>query len=422
MLTVAQILFFAFLVIAVAQICGCALFVRHLLQARPAAIDDSRLPKAAVALPLMGTDPELLDNIKRLLVQEYPNYELHVVLHSQDDPAATIVARALAETGARNVRVEIFDPAFDPLCLNCSNSKTVQGVSMLDDSFEVFAMVSGSVAAHPTWLRELVAPMALDPTIGATFGNRWYMPSRGDWGSLVRCLWNLSAVPIMYFQNMPWGATMAIRVDAIRRGGLEKSWREVIAVDAAAPGALARQGLSVKFVPNLMMINRDECSLSFCLNFIQRQLTWTRLYHDRWISVIGHAAFTVGLLLLTAALLLYSVSAARFDVVVWTVMGFLIGQAALYVCVLGLDWGVRKSSSHYRWSPSGWLSLKVLLRLPAALLLTQVCHPLTVWRAAVGKYVSWRGVRLEIVGRGRIRNADHIGSAASAQEAESSIR
>src|SRR5260370_1328737 len=50
-------------------------------------IDDASLPRACILLPLRGTDPHLRQGLHQLLTQDYPNYALHIVVDSPDDPA-----------------------------------------------------------------------------------------------------------------------------------------------------------------------------------------------------------------------------------------------------------------------------------------------------------------------------------------------
>ena len=49
---------------------------------------DEELPKAAVLLCLRGADPSLPTCLRRLLRQDYPDYELFVAVDSKSDPAS----------------------------------------------------------------------------------------------------------------------------------------------------------------------------------------------------------------------------------------------------------------------------------------------------------------------------------------------
>jgi cellulose synthase/poly-beta-1,6-N-acetylglucosamine synthase-like glycosyltransferase len=60
-----------------------------------------------VVLPLRGADPSLEACLKGLFAQDYPAYQVRIVIDSADDPAQTLVARALAEAGPRAAAVHV---------------------------------------------------------------------------------------------------------------------------------------------------------------------------------------------------------------------------------------------------------------------------------------------------------------------------
>lgn len=383
-------------------------FLGRLLLVKTSLASDAELPKAAIILPIKGLDPDLKNCLLQLLRQDYPEYELRIVVHSADDPALSVINAAILESGKTNVHVEIFRSEFDPLQLQCSNSKTVQGIQGLCDSVELVAIAAGALITHPTWLRELLTPMVRDSRIGATYGNRWYMPREAQWGSLMRYIWSVAGAPVMYYGNMPWGACLGVRLSAIRKGNVLDAWSRILAIDAALPKMLAEQKMQVRFVSSLMMINRDECTVPFYMNFVQRQLTWLRVYHSRWPMVVVHAAMSVLLLLAVVAVPITAliVNEVRLAFIVAAVI--FAFQTSLIAYIVTSDFVIRRTSSSYREFATEWWSWKAAIRLPWALLLTQVSHPVTVWRAAFEKYVTWRDLKLEIVGRNDIRNPSAV--------------
>ena len=68
------------------------------------------LPEIAVLLPLRGADPSLEACLKGLLAQDYPTYQVHIVIDSAEDPAQAVVARVLAEAGPAQGRRARRDP------------------------------------------------------------------------------------------------------------------------------------------------------------------------------------------------------------------------------------------------------------------------------------------------------------------------
>jgi len=151
------------------------------------------------------------------------------------------------------------------------------------------AFADTDVAPHPEWLRELVAPLA-DPRVGATTGNRWYVPPVGRWGSLVRSLWNVSVVVGMYFWHLPWGGSLAIRADVLRRSTLRQVWSRAGCEDVPLYRVLRESGLRLIFVPEILLVDRGECGIIAGLRFMTRQFLWVRLYHPVcwWTSATFH--------------------------------------------------------------------------------------------------------------------------------------
>jgi len=378
-------------------------FVRLFYFREDDAVCDSDLPKVVILMGLKDTDPYLQEGIVRLTRQDYPDYELQIVVHSRDDPAWEVVERAIQESGATNVRVDEFRKDLDVFGLHCSNSKTVQSLNDLDESFEIIAMAEGDLMAHRHWLRELVLPMVLDERVGATFGNRWYMPAVGQWGSLIRYLWNVGAVVQMYLLGIPWGGAMAIRASVVRQDRLADRWAGTIAIDQTIPPILKQRGLRTKFVPALMMVNREECDGGSCMNFLQRQMTWARVYHPHWRSVVAHSVLTSAVLIAPLILVLVGLALRRPDVVAWAGGGFVAYHIVILMTIGIVECGVRHAV-HAQGEKTAWLSPRVLLRLPAALVLIQWVYLFALLKAIFARFVRWRGITLEILGRNKIRN------------------
>jgi len=132
---------------------------------RPAAADGV-WPRVAVVLPTRGADPSLIDCLEGLLDQDYPLYDIRIVVDSCDDPpgaswpASCATARRAgadraAGTAARDVQPQGQRPAANPR----RPGRSCRAVVLID----------ADVVPHPQWLRDLVQPLA-DPTVGATTG------------------------------------------------------------------------------------------------------------------------------------------------------------------------------------------------------------------------------------------------------------
>lgn len=406
MVFLAEVVGWLLLGFAVHQLLCAVVFAAKLFRYRSPRVADSDLPKAAVLLGLKGADPELSVSLARLMTQDYPDYEIRIVLDSRDDPAAEAVDEAVRKTGASRVHVEVFEPGRGMAAINSTNAKLMQSVRRLDDSIGVIAMADGDLVPHEGWLRELVVPLLSDPRVGATYGNRWFMPDRGRFGSMVRYLWNMVAVISMYFLGMPWGGCFAMRTEVLRKLGLRRAWDRVIAFDAATPGLLRAAGLRVRMVASLIMPNREECSVAFCLNFVRRQLTWTRLYHPLWTALVCQTLLTVlipvsGVVVVVAGLL-----AGERAWWTWPAMSLGVYAIAMLAAWPVVEGAVRRMIRRQGRSTT-WLTPGKILRLAVAVPVAQAIQLVAVLAAIFGRRVKWRGVTLEIVGPSDIRMVDY---------------
>ena len=433
----AFILFAALLLLAAVQAALAGAFVRILLRGRRAENGDithlcaapsgpfrqmgnvpvSPLPPAAILLSLRGADPYLAKGLRCLMQQDYPDYELHIVVDRRDDPAWEVAEQAMALPRRAAMYLQELKEPLSTCSRKCS--ALVQMVSALDESREVVVLADADLVSHAGWLRELVAPLA-DPRVGAAFGNRWFMPRNGRWGSLVRYLWNAAAVVPMWLYNIPWGGTFAIRRKVLRDCGLVEKWSRAVVEDAPMRQALEEQGLRLRFVPSLMMVNREDCTLPFGLDFVKRQLTWTRWYHPNWSAVVIHAIVTTAIM--AAALLLGFAGwiAGDAETMRWAAGGIGVYLATMLVLTGVMESNVRRVVQA-RGEPTAWLSPRVLLRLPVAVLLAQAIHLIAVLLAMFKRRVAWRGATYWIAGPWQVRLISDCPQGKQREHAESNL-
>lgn len=351
-------------------------------------------PKTAVLLPLRGADPYLAETIRRLLRQDYPDFELHIIVDNASDPALAVVESVINESTAGNVHTTVIRHKRSTCSPQCS--ALIEGGESLSAAVEIVAILDGDVQTHPSWLRELVEPL-LDPTVGAAHGNRWFLPREAGWGSIVRYLWIAASVMPMYWFGIPWAGTFAMRRRFLKESGLLASWSRTIVPDAPTMNRLKEAGLKIRFVPSLMMINREKCGLPFAHDFIKRQLTWTRLYHPHYWPILVHALALTGLWSAALGITMTGVLWQDWEVAVWgggamVLMGLtqLGSLGALEAAVRGV--AQRRGQTNLAAPLSFWL------RLPAALLLTIAVHTSGAVLATLRNRVAWRGVTYVIRG------------------------
>ncbi len=291
---------------------------QHLAQGHPApepsdAPKPEYLPKATVILCMRGADPFLPDCLQGLLAQDYPHYQLRIVIDSPDDPAWEVLGNTLPPDTTTPVKVSALTQRLSTCCLKCSS--LIQAVSDLEADSEVVAILDADVVPHPTYLRELVAPLA-NPHIGVASGNRWYTPGKGAWGSVVRYVFNVPAVMQMTAYKMPFGGALAFKADILQNSPLLERWSHSLTDTPVLAGVFREQGLGVAFVPSLMMANLEDCQLPNCIRWMKRQLLMVRLYHPatKWWAIIAYSTIISLVPALSIGLLITSAVTARWQV------------------------------------------------------------------------------------------------------------
>ena len=398
-LQLATISFWVLLGLLIAQVLLVLAFLRVLYRWKSYRRDDAPCPKAAVVLCLRGPDPFLADCIRAILQQDYPDYELRVVVDSRDDPAWEVVEGTVAELGAQNVHIVPLTKRRETCSLKCSS--VVQAVGELDESFEVVALVDADTVPHRTWLRDLVAPLA-DPHVGATTGNRWYMPRDASWGSLIRCCWNSAAVVQMYCYRIAWGGTLAVKTEVFRRSDLLERWSNAFCEDTMLKRQLGKLGLKTVFVPSLMMVNRESCDIAGFFGWVRRQLLTARLYHPQWSAVVAHGVSTFLGPLFAVGVAMYAAVVGNWEAAAWA-GGALVGyELALLPLLLPMEVAVRQIVQA-RGEPAEWLSPLGAVKSLVAIPLTQVVYTTALISVLCLRTTNWRGVSYRINSPWQIR-------------------
>jgi glycosyltransferase involved in cell wall biosynthesis len=363
-------------------------------------------PKATVILCMRGADPFLPDCLQGLMAQDYPNYQLRIVIDSPEDPAWEVVEETLKNQSGTSVKISSLEKRLSTCCLKCSS--LIQAVSGLDDDCEVVAILDADVVPHRTYLRELVAPLA-NPKIGVASGNRWYFPVGRQWGSVVRYVFNAPAVMQMTAYKMPFGGALAFKADILRHSPLLERWGHSLTDTPVLAGVFREQGLGVAFVPSLMMGNLEGCKLPNFFRWMKRQLLMVRLYHPpkKWWAIIAHGTVISLVPALSIGVFLASALTGQ-----WSAFGAIASGLILYgigslAIILALDHSVRKVLKMPNGQTMEAFSLAKLLQIMVAIPLMQFIYPMALYSVMLMRNVNWRGVRYEVHGPWDIRLVEY---------------
>jgi cellulose synthase/poly-beta-1,6-N-acetylglucosamine synthase-like glycosyltransferase len=350
-------------------------------------------PPAAIILCLKGADDGLAECLTGIIGQTYPDFRLDIVIHSQNDPAAQAV-EGFFDSLTFKPTIHFLDSPSADCSLKCSAIS--QALRTLPRRIEVVAFIDDDAIVDQDWLSDLVMPLA-DKDVGATTGNRWYTPSDASLGAWVRRIWNAAAVVQMQRYDIPWGGSLAIRKDTIDRGDLLNQWERSFCEDTSLTPVLRQLNLRLHRVPNLIVENKETCSLAGTFHWISRQLLTVRLHHRAWPLVQLHGIATAGASIVVPLLtvwLFWSGATGH----AWTLLQtMVVYQMANFVMLFLIGrsnrMAINQRDNHNRRESSPARNLGTHL---VATFLTQVVQPLALWNASSIKKVNWRGAIYKI--------------------------
>ena len=369
------------------------------------AVDREFQPNATVLLAARGCDPSLEKNLVGLLQQDYENYQVVIVVDHQSDQAWSIAHHVKSEFDTdHRLRILELEQPLNSCSLKCS--AIVQAMETMSDDVEVVVLVDADVIPHREWLLQATSPLA-DPYVGVVTGNQWFEPSNASAGSLLRSLWNAGAlVPTAALAN-PWAGTCAMRLKDMRRTNLVETWKTSIVDDGPIRRAFDPLGKQIVFNPELIMVNRENCTVGYVDKYVPRMLRWSRMYEKTFINTFVHMLLLVGTLLTTVGLAIAGVFLADL----WA---FVIGGAALFANIVLNVTGyivvrnsIRRIESrrdetkhqHYLGHLSPGRICKIGMLIPVC----QVGFGIWCIKSIFLRRVAWRQITYEISGRNKVR-------------------
>jgi hypothetical protein len=397
----------------------------------PAPAAAPALPRAVVIAPMAGPVPELDPLLRALAAQEYPAYDVIIVIEARreaeggaDEVARRMVARERQGLPAR-MRVVRAAPA-TATSQKCAN--LLAGLAAAPAEAEVVALVDADVLPHRHWLRDLVRGLdaapeangaapdrplvdrAARPVLAAT-GFRWYLP--GSWPALARSVFSAAALGMMIDprRTIAWGGSLAMRRRDLESLAIPAAWSRALSDDMAVTRAVRRAGGRVRFVPECVLPSFGRPTWKAFREFAVRQLVMLRWGSLRlWSEVLAFhlalAATQLGALLL--ALGIAEVPGPR----IVDGVGFLLlaAPSAIAVAYARARYVALRSRPLHR--VAGWDRHRYLHFALAPFLAWFVCGAALV--AGFRREVTWCGVRY------RFRTAGHpvkvMSRAAGAQD------
>lgn len=269
---------------------------RHVRTFRPGR---ARRERAVVFCPCKGLEHGLEENIRSLLEQDHPNYEVRFIVESAKDPAFEL----LKSVGAQNVliagksrsrgqKVHNLACAVEQFMAACPPPGSPREVS---DGNAMFVFCDSDARYPRGWLTSLTA---VTGSIVAT-GYRWYQPRRFHFATLLRSAWNASVLSMLgdHRRNFAWGGSIAISQETFLRLRILEAWQGAVSDDYAVTRAAQQARVPIVFVPECVVPSYGECTFGELLEFTTRQIIITRVYHPAlWrAGFLGHIIFNTAI-------------------------------------------------------------------------------------------------------------------------------
>lgn len=346
-------------------------------------------PRVALLAPCKGLDPEVVENLRPLLRQDYDNYQVTFIVESASDPICGPIRRLMMQHPWVPARLQVAGQATDTgQKVHNLRSATAD----LPDDVEILAFVDSDARPRADWLRRLVCRLDRRE-IGAVTGYRWFVPTHRSAAQLL--LYSVNASVASGFgpggHHLVWGGSWAIRREVFEQLGLRSAWRGTLSDDLVATRVLHRSGLRVDFEPACMVVSPIDGGWQQALSFIRRQYVISRFYAPRWwllaltAATLGVVTFWGGLVALIAG----ASSGADWTWVPALVCSLFYGGAVLR------GWQRRALARVYlpdaqpRLAAAAWIDLWTGP-------LVGLAHWLSIVSSLVGDQLDWRGVRYRI--------------------------
>jgi|SRR5579875_3835020 len=283
---------------SVKSLCDGFRFLEYVRRRRSEPVGDYA-PPATVIIPVTGASPALEANITAFLAQNYPLYDLVLVVEDQRDPAYEVLNVLVRKTSMqstsspRSVMIEIAGPA------RCTGQKVhnlLCGLDVVKADSEVLVFADADGRPGTEWLRALVAPLAKQGVTVST-GFRWYLPGE-SLVSQLRAAWDTSIATLMSEGEsaFPWGGSMAIRAADFRHLKVrEHYWASTVSDDYCLGRAVRENGGRIRFEPRCLLASHEDSSFVSFIRWTNRQIIITRVYapHLWRLGLAAHLLYSL---------------------------------------------------------------------------------------------------------------------------------
>ena len=350
-------------------------------------LDDHRPTGRVLAVvPCKGADLDLAGNLAAVFRQDYPDYEVVLVVEHAGDPACATIQRVQAEHPRVASQLVIAGRAAG-VGQKVHNLRAA--TAQIPDKIAYLAFLDSDSQPRPEWLRAAVAQLD-GPGREAATGYRWFVHERPTPANYLLTSINASLVALggPWTYGLVWGGAWAISRATFERLDFRGAWSAALSDDLVAGRVLRRAGLPVRFEPACVVASPLDRTPGEAFSFLRRQYLIGRYYAPAWWWMALANTSLRNLAWLASGVL----AGCGVPGEGWIPGGILL---ALYALDVFRGWIIQDAARIYfgtRHPALGpWRRLCPWIGPAAALV-----HWLGILASAVGRTVAWRGIRYQL--------------------------
>lgn len=331
---------------------------------------EASLPGVTVLKPLHGDEPLLEEALESLFLQNYPNYQIVFGLHSQDDPALTIVRRLQQHYPQRDVVVVVDASLHGP------NRKVGNLINMHKAcKHDIFIISDSDIHVSTDYIESVVSTLEKNNVQLVTTLYAGLPASKNIIRQFGAHSINANFLPGVMISRLMGrqdclGATMALRTKDLKKIGGFEALVDHVADDATLGQLIRHNGGDIALAPTLCHTTVAEKHLK---DLFSHELRWGRTV--RSVEPLGYGLSSLQLPLFWGGI---CVLFAPYSPIAWSI--FLAGWLCRYVTTYYI--GRLTNCSLPRFFPflplRDWMSACVM------------------FGSASGSRVAWRGQTMHI--------------------------
>ena len=339
-------------------------------------------PAAALIVPVAGAAFSLAANLRSLLSQDYPDYQVIFVTRDLEDPASKVIAALIPEYPRS--RLILSGPAS-----HCGqkNHNLLAGVQAAGEVPEILVFCDSTRLAPAEWLKGLVLPLVKGeaPVVS---GYYHVLPQDGNlaaWGRAATALFLFLTKGISRL-NQPWGGGTAIRRRLFEDLRVRELWAANVVDDVSLAMLLQEKGLRVGLAAGESLITPiSGDTLATWGDWLIRQWIYLKFcLPESWVA-LGLFFYLLAGLVLWAGVRIIITSLGSAPISAWP-------EAAFLGILTGLSLALRDLHPQpprlRTWLPAFY----------AAIFMGAWCH-LRNW--PMGE-IHWRGISYRVGWKGRV--------------------